>query len=150
MLLQSDSTYCYELAARFEDVSGLRHWFRTLAQRHAVALPAADDVEIALAEACNNIIEHAYRGSTDGQMRVELSVSHGKIKIVVFDEAPFFAWGQIEQASDHSASDPALADRHRGRALMELLLDHVEARPREGCGTELIMQKYWKPTHENQ
>jgi anti-sigma regulatory factor (Ser/Thr protein kinase) len=86
----------------------------------------ADDVLLALSEACNNAIEHGYR-DTRGQIRVVVQHQAGEIQVTVQDEG---GWREPEP-------DPL---RGRGLLMMDALMDTIEL-IRTPDGTTLRMRR---------
>jgi anti-sigma regulatory factor (Ser/Thr protein kinase) len=71
-------------------------------------------VVLAVSEACNNAIEHAYRGNGAGPVKVTLQPADGGVlRIVVEDHG---IW----------KDDPPSADRGRGLDLMEHLMHSTD------------------------
>ena len=85
---------------------------------------ACDDVQIALAEALNNIVEHAYAGQTKGAMNVVVSASTKHLDFCLTD------WGQAlpgEQLPDADLPDAcALAEGGYGWFLIQTLMTQVQ------------------------
>jgi len=51
--------------------------------------------QIAVDEACTNIIEHGYEGEDRGQIEVVCQIESGKLKIELIDQAPVFDVTQV-------------------------------------------------------
>jgi serine phosphatase RsbU (regulator of sigma subunit)/anti-sigma regulatory factor (Ser/Thr protein kinase) len=99
----------------------LRRWF----ELRSLDLDA-DDVLLALSEACNNAIEHGYR-DTRGRIRVVVQHEADEIQVTVEDEG---GWREPEP-------DPL---RGRGLLMMDALMDTVEL-TRTPDGTTLRMHR---------
>lgn len=67
-----------EARARVRDVSDRL-------RRGGLAPDRAGEVEIALAEAVNNVVEHAYAGATPGPVRVRCSMRNRRLDIRICD-----------------------------------------------------------------
>lgn len=103
----------------------VRHLLRhTLTEIGAVEECVAD-VELALTEACANVIEHA---DGDDVYEVKISVRHGVCEIQVIDTGNGF--DQLI-ADEYPASD---LEHGRGLLIMKALTDHLafESHPEQG------------------
>jgi anti-sigma regulatory factor (Ser/Thr protein kinase) len=69
------------LAGRVREV---RHAARRFAERHGVQRP--DDVALAIAEACANVVVHAYVDRDAGELRLTGSCESGRVRFVVEDD----------------------------------------------------------------
>ncbi len=64
-----------------------------------MGLPAlrVDEVQIALAEAVNNVVEHAYAGNTPGDVRIRCSLDPQRLWINISDAGQPFPEGQLPE-----------------------------------------------------
>lgn len=131
-------TYRYTMPSSFEAVGPLRDWFRVLADKHGVGKNEAEDVEIALSEACNNVIEHGYHLEPQHRVDIEVTFTDGLLQTVVMDQAAPYEWHPAAPEPESLESE-----RHRGQFLITQLMDTVQCRQHGQCGTELVMQKKW-------
>jgi len=92
----------------------LRRRLHAWLARHGVSSGEAGSVVLAVSEACNNAIEHAYRDNGAGPIRVSVSGAEpGTLRVVVEDEG---AW-----------RDPVPSnERGRGIVLMERLMHSAD------------------------
>lgn len=102
-----------------------RHICREALRELGVEAECVGDIEVALTEACTNVLEHSEAGN-EYEVQVQLAESDCVIRVVDqgrgFDvEAP------VQRAADHS-------ENGRGITLMHALVDRVkfESRPEEG------------------
>lgn len=96
--------------------------------------PAADDLQVALSEACNNVIRHA-TGSEE--YSVTLVMGDAGCEVEVVDVGPGF-----EPPSLEDLEPPLASEEGRGLLLMDALVDRLEfADQREG--TRLRLCKRW-------
>lgn len=109
-------------------VPALRAFARSVLGR--LPRDAADDVALALTEACTNVVLHA-----DGaRYVVHIGVGTGRCTVEIADDGPgFFA-----------PSTPAgsMATHGRGLGIMRALVDEVELR-KDGAGTRVRLVKRW-------
>ncbi|GAA3409876.1 anti-sigma B factor RsbW [Paenibacillus hodogayensis] len=101
-----------------------------------------EDMKVAVSEACNNAVLHAYDGAgQSGMMEIRFYAAERELTIIVKDEGRSF-----EPAPEGSAS-PALHGKTLdeiqagglGLYLMQALMDEVEVRSENG--TEVVLTK---------
>ncbi len=106
---------------------------------NAIGLDAdkADEVRIAVVEACINVIEHAE--ATDGQVHLRFLVKPKYLQVEVKDHGVGFAPDEVVEAR---IEDKIHASRKRGWGLQIIrgLMDDVSVRS-DGAGTTVIMKK---------
>jgi serine/threonine-protein kinase RsbW len=101
-----------------------------------------EDMKVAVAEACNNSVIHAYQEMESGMIDVEFSMENSALTIKVTDHGVSFHYEQ--SASEFSPL--ASKDLHTmntgglGIYLMQALMDKVEVITENG--THVIMTKY--------
>jgi serine/threonine-protein kinase RsbW len=97
-------------------------------------------VQLAVDEACANVVNHAYQGVEPGEMEISCSVDDSGLSIRVRDWGSGFA---ADQVSDPDVDAP-LEERILGGLglfLIKQVMDQVDYRRRsEGCN-ELVMTK---------
>lgn len=84
------------------------------------------NMELALHETCTNIVEHAYESKENGRIRVDITLSEAKRKLIVdlYDNGKSF---NIDEAKEPSLEEVQI--RGYGLFLMRQLLDEVVYKP---------------------
>ena len=98
------------------------------------------DVQMAVDEACTNVIEHAYGGRTDGTIDIICEKRGGNLVIVIRDFGEQFDPKQVEQPR---TKDP-LSKRNVGGLgifFMKKMMDKVEFKFSPSDGNQLTMVK---------
>ncbi len=106
-----------------------------------VAREVADEVVLAMDEACANVIRHAYRESSDadGSFRLSADLSDHEAVVVVTDEGSGFEPSSLPQPSPEALSG-------RGLSIIRGLMTEVDmAKGPDGRGTVLTMRKRFAP-----
>jgi anti-sigma regulatory factor (Ser/Thr protein kinase) len=117
-----------ELPADPAALQGLRRRLRGWLARRGVGSDEAAGVVLAVSEACNNAIEHAYRDNGVGQIKVSLaSAEDGMLHILVEDHG---TW----------RDDGPSAGRGRGIGLMEQLMHSTDIQTGRK-GTRVTLQR---------
>jgi serine/threonine-protein kinase RsbW len=110
-----------------------RHIVRKAMEQVAVEETCAYDVELALSEACTNVLLHSGPGD---QFIVRLDLEGGRGVIRVIDIGHGFDAAML-QATD----DLLEAERGRGLGLMQALVDRVDLTSRPEAGTIVTLEK---------
>lgn len=107
----------------------------------AVPEDVAFACQLAADEACTNIMEHAYRGRSDGEIRVSCSITGDEIRMVFRDRGQAFEPDLVELPS----LDGNLTDRQIGGLglhFMRRLMDEVRFEFDLVNGNTLTMVKH--------
>jgi serine/threonine-protein kinase RsbW len=98
------------------------------------------DVQMAVDEACTNVIEHAYRGKPDGTIDVACEKRDNEFVVTIQDFGARFDPKKIELPK---TNDPLSKRRIGGLGLffMRKLMDRVEFDFKSGRGNRLTMAK---------
>lgn len=105
----------------------------TIARRFGLSEDDAFAVQLAVDEACTNIIEHAYEGRTDGAIRITCCQSGDELVIRIQDSGKPFDPRSVP-APDLDAPLEQRRESGLGLYLMEKVMDRVEFEfdPRRG------------------
>ena len=71
--------------AQFESLSAIDHFVADAARRAGLDRCAVYQVQLAVDEACSNIIEHAYGGEGDGVIECGLDIADGELTVTLRD-----------------------------------------------------------------
>ncbi len=123
--IEPASTFEIELAGRPDVLPGLRRRLRAWLSRQGFEAASAD-VVLAVSEALNNAIEHAYR-EVDGTIRLRVAAEGALLRIQVSDHGH---WSESEPNDE----------RGRGILLMNSLMDRVEIES-NGNGTTVTLER---------
>ncbi len=123
--IEPASTFELELPASPEILPALRRRLRAWLERQGFG-DAAPDIVLAVSEALNNAIEHAYRDA-EGTVRLVGSMAAGLLQLRVSDQGHWL----VSETSD---------ERGRGIVLMNSLMDRVEIET-NGEGTTVTLER---------
>jgi serine/threonine-protein kinase RsbW len=119
-----------KIESRLELVSLVAVPVRALALEHGLPAADADGLELAVAEAVNNVIIHSYGGKTGYEINVCYRLQAGSIEIDVVDQGSAMSAEQFAALPRNFPDDPddmiALDEGGRGMPLLFQLLDSVE------------------------
>ncbi|NJN46962.1 MAG: ATP-binding protein [Candidatus Competibacteraceae bacterium] len=84
-------------------------------------------IELAVIEAVNNVIVHAYQGQAGHAVQLDWSLGQACLQIAVMD------WGQAPAAPPVPDMPDSLAENGRGWPIMLACMDDVDYRSQDGC-----------------
>ncbi|HWV13459.1 MAG TPA: ATP-binding protein [Sphingobium sp.] len=122
--------------ARLEEVSRLSDHVRALCEAAAVPPDAMIDIELALAEAANNIIIHGYRGRSDGMIGVGVEITADSVTLELQDEGEAAPEGMFSKCRTISAD----AESGRGVGIIQSCIDQINY-VSEGGKNRLVLTK---------
>ncbi len=83
------------IPARYDRIKEVCTFVVDAAEQAGLDETAIFHCQIAVDEACTNVIEHGYEGEDRGQIEVLCYVSPGQLRIELFDQAPPFDVTQV-------------------------------------------------------
>ncbi|HVF52864.1 MAG TPA: ATP-binding protein [Actinomycetota bacterium] len=117
-------------------VPTVRHLCRDTFERLGVADDCISDLEIALTEACSNVLKHAE--NTDSEYEVCLQVQDHRCTITVTDAGEATEEDWMEEPPSPAALD---AESGRGLHMMRALVDDLSFISRPKVGTIVHLEK---------
>ncbi len=127
-MTESDSTtpvMTYRFPAKANQLKVVRERILEVASRCGCSDAAARDVVIAVDEACQNIIRHAYAGHEDGQIVLECRHEGDDIVVLLRDFAATVDASAIQSSRDLDDVRPGGLGTH----FMHTVMDRVEFLP---------------------
>ncbi|MFD5830640.1 ATP-binding protein [Lentzea sp. NPDC060358] len=129
VVLVHENSLDLRFPADAREVAPVRHQLRTWLENRGFGEDEASDLVLAVSEAVNNSIEHAYPGSARGTVEVRASTGHdGCVQVDVVDHG---RW---------RVPPPELTTRGRGLLLMRESVDSVEV-DRSANGTTVHLRR---------
>jgi serine/threonine-protein kinase RsbW len=117
----------------------IRHLVTYALDEVGVVREIRDDIELALSEACANVLDHAGPGDA---YDVSVTIGPELCEIRVVDVGHGFDYDSVIAARDATEVDLVLAaERGRGLGLMRALVDHIELRSEPEVGTLVRLVK---------
>lgn len=111
------------------------------ALRDAIGEQHTGEVELCLAEALNNVVEHAYKGNPSGEIRVLVALADHVLTVLIEDDGIAMPHAQQIFTRNEAVFEPAeMAEGGYGRKLMTVLMTAVSYERDEGVN-KLQMRK---------
>jgi serine/threonine-protein kinase RsbW len=129
------------IPARAEYIDIVRLTLYGIATRMGYSYEDIEDMKVAVSEACNNVVLHAYDDS-EGKIEVRFDISELELSIVVKDDGKSFNYTSVGN-SDSPTYEQPLEDVQVGGLgifMMQALMDHVQVNNQ--TGTEVILTKH--------
>lgn len=101
-----------------------------------------EDMKVAVSEACNNVVMHAYSGKDMGSIHISMVMLENGIRIEIKDQGSSFDYAQTRDntSSLHGKSLDEVNPGGLGLYLMAALMDDVEMSTEQG--TQVLLTKY--------
>lgn len=131
-----------KVPADAEYVDIIRLTLYGIASKWGFSYEEIEDMKVAVAEACNNAVLHAYEAANKGQIEVKFEMQDDGIRISVKDEGASFDYEHKEEEAS-SLHDKPLSEVNAGGLgifMMQALMDDVKVHTESG--TEVILTKF--------
>jgi anti-sigma regulatory factor (Ser/Thr protein kinase) len=125
---------------QFSSLAEISEFIVKAAQAAGLDKRATYAVQMAVDEACSNIIEHAYKGGQSGQIECTYEISPETLTITLCDQGQPFD-PTYASAPDLSAKLKDRASGGLGIYFIRKLMDSVEYCFADGCGNVLKLVK---------
>ena len=133
-----------KMASRAEDVV-----LASTAIRAVLALlydgDTLNQLELALVEAINNVIEHAYSGESGHSLSIRLELLHDRVEIKLTDSGQGMNWAKLNRTKtvlDFDENDLCtLPEGGLGIAIMQMTMDDVRYERKDGVN-QLTLMRY--------
>ena len=124
-----------------DNLAQIRDFTKAAALQSGFGEDAVGKIILAVDEACTNIIKHAYKFSTNGEITISINSSKGKFTISITDEGTHFDPTQI--------AEPDLREYYKqkrvgglGMFLMKRLMDEVKYGSIPENKNQVVLIKY--------
>ena len=137
--MKKDRNVSLQVPALPEYIDLVRLTLYGIASKMNFSFEEIEDMKVAVSEACNNSVLHAY-GGEDGMIEVQFTSSNEELTITVRDFGRSFIMAESkESATMHGKSIDEIQSGGLGLYLMQALMDRVVVQ-QEG-GTVVILTK---------
>ncbi|MEM7059290.1 MAG: ATP-binding protein [Pseudomonadota bacterium] len=141
---QSTERMQFSISSSFENVADLAERVSEVCGTHAgQQAESIDMLRLCLAEALNNIVEHAYSGATGKPIFADVSFSDHGYEVLLIDEGRPMPGGALPECDLEFEADDIdnLPEGGFGWMLIKNEMDKVDYERRDGCNV-LRLEKY--------
>ena len=133
--------YTLKVASKTENLGRIRAFVRELSLKAGFSLDAAGQIELAVDEACTNVIRHAYKHN--GRRMVELTafLDEEKIEIIVSDNGGGFNIAKVRKPDIREYASKSKKGG-LGIHMMRSLMDEVSFSMQPGKKNHVSLIKY--------
>jgi serine/threonine-protein kinase RsbW len=137
----SDSTIVFRIPARLADVRLLGISAHSLFANLGFSDLEVYQLELAITEAANNIVKHAYQYKDDMYMSMKFTIKEDKVYCTLVDKGDFENFLKNNARGEIAADTQVLPPDSRGIAIICEVMDEVSYR-RSGSKNILTLVKY--------
>ncbi len=127
------------VASRTDNLGTIREFITDIAKRFGFNEDAIGDIELAVDEACANVIKHAYANDDKKTIDIEVETNGRKLTITIRDQGPGFNPDKIESPQQRLEKH---ARGGLGIALIKRVMDEVSFDINPGVQNQVRMVKY--------
>ncbi|MBN2105737.1 ATP-binding protein [bacterium] len=141
-MVTRNAEYKLHIPSQTDNLELIRNFVSGVAKKVGFGNEDINKIELALDEACTNVIEHAYRDLDKGDIDIAIKVDYQKFVILVTDKGKSFPFKELE-IPDMKQYLAELRVGGLGVYLMKSLMDEVEYHSEPGVKNEVRMVKYF-------
>jgi len=142
-MLMSKKTkqYLLKIPSQTDNLEIIRNFVNGVARKVGFDSEESNKIELAVDEACTNVIEHAYQHDEDQNIDIAVKIDYQKLIVIVTDKGQSFKMEEIEMP-DMKSYLAELRVGGLGIYLMKTLMDEVDYQSKPGVKNEVRMVKY--------
>jgi serine/threonine-protein kinase RsbW len=140
-LPKTQKKYQLKIPSQSDNLAIIRDVVAKVASRVGFDADEASKIELAVDEACTNVIKHAYANNSNQMIEVSIKVDQKKLIIIVADKGKGFNPDKIE-LPDLNESIKEGRKGGLGLCLIKTLMDKVEFEIKPGLKNQVKMIKY--------
>jgi len=130
-----------EMPSQTDYISLIRQFVGGLAYKAGFNKEDIEKIELAIDEACTNVLQHSYKFESDKRYDIEIEIKNSKLDIIITDNGdPFFFDVNEEQDTDKHISELKVGGL--GIYIMQQVMDEVKYESGNGRANVLRMVKY--------
>jgi len=136
-----EKQYHLKIPSQTDNLDLIRSFVAGIAKKVGFNDEEVNKIELAVDEACTNVIEHAYQHDETKDIDIAIKIGLQKLTVVVIDQGKSFNVRQIKlpDMKDYLAE---LRVGGLGIYLMKTLMDEVDYQSKPGNRNEVRMVKY--------
>lgn len=133
--------YLLKLPSETDNLEIIREVVSKVASKVGFTTDDVSKIELAVDEACTNVIKHAYDGNSKNYIEVEIEIENNKFTVIVTDRGKGFNPKRIK-VPDMKEYLEEMRVGGLGIYLMESLMDKVDFKIKPGVKNQVKLIKY--------
>jgi serine/threonine-protein kinase RsbW len=133
--------YRLKIPSQTDNLDLIRNFVAGVARKVGFVDPDINKIELAVDEACTNVIEHAYQYDESQDIDVAVKIDYQKLTVIVTDRGKSFRMEEVD-LPDMKTYLAELRVGGLGIYLMKTLMDEVDYRSQPNGKNEVRMVKY--------
>jgi len=138
---KTTKSYLLKIPSQTDNLELIRNFINGVAKKVGFDSEESNKIELAVDEACTNVIEHAYQHDESKDIDIAIKIDYHKISVVVTDRGKSFNMKEVE-LPDMESYLAELRVGGLGIYLMKTLMDEVDYHSKPGIKNEVRMVKY--------
>lgn len=135
-------SYLLKIPSQTDNLEIIRNFISGIAKKVGFEEEDVNKIELAVDEACTNVIEHAYQHDESRDIDIAIKIDYQKFTVVVADRGRSFKMEEVE-IPDMKSYLAELRVGGLGIYLMKTLMDEVDYRSKPGVKNQVRMVKYF-------
>ena len=135
-------SYMLKIPSQTDNLELIRNFVAGLAKKVGFDEDESNKIELAVDEACTNVVEHAYQHDESRDIDIAIKIDYNKFTVIVTDRGRSFNFEELE-LPDMKSYLAELRVGGLGIYLMKTLMDEVDYRSKPGVKNEVKMVKYF-------
>lgn len=131
-----------KIPSQTDNLELIRNFVAGLAKKVGFDEDESNKIELAVDEACTNVVEHAYQHDESRDIDIAIKIDYNKFTVIVTDKGRSFNFEELE-LPDMKSYLAELRVGGLGIYLMKTLMDEVDYRSKPGVKNEVKMVKYF-------
>jgi len=144
--MKKNVDYKLKIPSQTDNLELIRNFVTGVANKVGFGNDDVSKIELAVDEACTNVIEHAYKDNHEKDIDIAVKLDYQKLTIIITDKGKSFDMNDIEMPE----MKKYLAELRVGGLgiyLMKTLMDEVDYVTRADGQNEVTMVKYFLKNH---
>jgi serine/threonine-protein kinase RsbW len=134
-------SYLLKIPSQTDNLELIRNFVSGIAKKVGFDSEESNKIELAVDEACTNVIEHAYQHDESKDIDIAIKIDYHKFAVVVTDRGKSFKMQEVE-LPDMESYLAEIRVGGLGIYLMKTLMDEVDYLVKPGVKNEVRMVKY--------
>ncbi len=141
-MVKATKNYHLKIPSQTDNLEIIRNFISGVASKVGFDPDEVSKIELAVDEACTNVIEHAYQHDETKNIDIAVKIDYQKFTVVVTDRGKGFDLHDVE-LPDMKSYLAELRVGGLGIYLMKTLMDEVDYSSKPGVKNEVRMVKYF-------